>query len=132
MNSSDIKNFIKEVFANTIEDMTATEKIYEKYFSKDYIQYVDGKTLDYDDFIAHMKAQKNTLKSAKITFKYIIVEGDIVATVHKVNATKKDGAEIEAQVNALIEIKDNKIVLCDELTYLLKGANEDKDIGSRK
>ena len=131
MTPDETKEFVKEVFSNTIENMDATEETYAKYFSKDYVQYVDGKTLTYDDFIAHMKEQKNIMKSAKVTFRHMIVEGDTVATVHLIDGIKKDGGIIEAQVNALLQIKDKKIVLCDELTHLIKGKKSDRDLGSR-
>jgi predicted SnoaL-like aldol condensation-catalyzing enzyme len=131
MTSDETKNFVKEIFKNTIENMDATEETYAQYFSQDYIQHVDGKTLNYTDFIAHMKAQKNVIKSAKVTFKHIITEGDTVATVHIVNGIKKDGGAIEAQVNALFKIQNKKVVLCDELTHLIKGEKSDRDLGSR-
>lgn len=131
MTPNEIKKFIQEAFLNVIEDMNATEETYTKYFSKDYIQYVDGKKLTYADFVAHMKAQKSVMKSAKITFKHMLVEGDKIATVHLVYGIKKDGSVIEAQVNALFQIKNSKIVLCDELTHLIKGEKSDKDLGSR-
>lgn len=131
MTSDEAKQFIKEVFANVVENMNATEETYAHYFSKDYIQHVDGKTLNYDQFVAHMKIQKTLIQSAKITFRYLIVEGDKVATLHLVNAVKKDGSLIEAQVNAIFEIENKKVILCDELTYLIKGEKSDKDLGSR-
>lgn len=131
LTSNETKIFVQEVFSNTIENMDATEETYAKYFSKDYVQYVDGKTLRYNDFVAHMKTQKSILKLAKVTFKYMLVEGDTVATIHFVHGLKKDGGIIEAQVNALFRIKDKKIVLCDELTHLIKGEKSDRDLGSR-
>lgn len=131
MTSDETKIFVKEIFKNTIENMDATEETYAQYFSQDYVQHVDGKTLNYTDFVAHMKAQKNVIKSAKVTFKHIITEGDTVATVHIVNGIKKDGSIIEAQVNALFKIKNKKVVLCDELTHLIKGEKSDRDLGSR-
>jgi hypothetical protein len=100
--------------------------------ARQFIQEVfSGKTLDYQQFVAHMKAQKKIIKSAKITFKYIIVEGDKIATLHIVDAIKQDGSCIEAQVNAIFQIKDKRIFLCDELTHLIKGDKSDKDLGSR-
>lgn len=127
-----MKSFLKEAFHHTIEEMEPDEEVYARYFSKDYIQHVDGKTLNYDGFVAHMKAQKKVLASAKITFKYMLVDNDKIATIHIVNAVKKDGSIIEAQVNAIIQVKDNKIILCDELTHLIKGLPSDRDLGSRQ
>ncbi len=131
MSPKEMKKFIQEVFINLIENRDADEKTYAKYFSKDYIQYVDGKVLDYDHFVKHMKALADTIKSAKVTFKHIVSENDKVATIHRVNAVKHDGSQIEVQVNALFQIKNNKIILCDELTYLIQGEKSDKDLASR-
>lgn len=131
MSPDEIKMFIKEVFINLIENRDADEETYARYFSKDYIQYVDGKILDYDHFVRHMKALADTIKSAQVTFKHIIAEGDKVATIHRVNAVKHDDSQIEVQVNALFQIKDNRIILCDELTYLIQGEKSDKDLASR-
>lgn len=126
-----IKQLVKNALIDIVEDMSATEETFAKYFSPDYIQHVDGKTLDYSMLIKHMRAQKAALQSAKITFKYLIAEGNKVSSVHVVDAIKKDGSSIKAQVNALIIIEDNKIILCDELTYLIEGSKADQDLGSR-
>lgn len=126
------KEFIREVFRNVIEDMHATEATVGKYFSKEYVQYVDGEMLDYDDFVAHMKAQKKALKSVNVRFKHIIVEDDKVATVHTIDAIKNDGSTIKAQINALFQIKNGKLVLCDELTHMSQCEESDKDLGSIK
>lgn len=131
MTLHEAKEFIKAAFVNLIENKNADEETCAKYFSKEYIQYVDGKILNYDHFVAHMKALMATIKSAKVTFKHIIAEGDKVTTIHRVNAVKHNGSQIEVQVNALFQIKDNKIILCDELTYLIQGEKSDKDLGSR-
>lgn len=125
------KEFIKEVFENCIENMNATEETYTRYFSEDYIQYVDGKVLNYKDFICHMKVQKSVLKCVKITFKYMVAEGDKIATVHIAEAIKKNGKKIKAQINAIFQFRDGKIILCDELTRLVEGEKADEDLGSR-
>lgn len=132
MTISENKQLIKNMFHDVFEDTNASEITYEKYFSKDYVQYVDGKTLNYDDFVNHMRALKSALKSAKITFKYIVGEGDKVATIHIAQGIKKNGGTVETQVNAFFQIKNNKIILCDELTRLIKGEETDKDLGSRQ
>ncbi len=126
------KQFIRNVFSNVVENMHATEATYATYFSKTYVQYVDGEKLNYADFVAHMKAQKNVMQSVKITVKHIVVEGDKVATIHVIDGVKKNKTRVKAQVNALFQIKDGKIILCDELTHLIAGEKSDKDLGSRR
>jgi uncharacterized membrane-anchored protein YhcB (DUF1043 family) len=130
--SIDPKQLIQETLVNVIENMNFSEETISKYFSKDYEQYVDGIKNDYKDFIAHMKKQKSSLKSAKVTIKYIIAENNQVSTVHIVDAVKKNGEIVKFQINALYVVKDNKIILVDELTHMIKGNKSDKDLGSSK
>ena len=78
-----------------------------------------------------MRALKRVMKSLKVTFRYLIAEGDKVATVHIVEGEKTNGTKIKAQVNAVSQIRDGKVVHCDELTHLYQGDKEDKDLGSR-
>lgn len=131
MTADELKFFLQKAFANTIENMSATDKDYATYFSPDYIQLVDGKELNYEKFVLHMKAQKAVMATVKVTFKHIVAEGDKVATVHIVEGHKKDGGFVKGQVNAFFQIKDNKIVHCNELSHLIQGSDEDKDLGSR-
>jgi len=127
-----MKNFIKLVFKDVIENIEANEAIISQYFSPNYIQHVNGTVLNYDDFVQHMKAQKSILKSIKIVIDHCVVDKNMIATVHQAHAYKKDGTEIIAKVIAYFEIEDGKIVLCDELTQLIRGNKEDENIGSRK
>ncbi len=131
MSSVELKKLVQKIFKECVENMKATEPLYAQYFSKEYIQHVDGKTLNYADFVAHMKAQKQALKSIKIVFHEMIAEGNKVATSHTAYATRKDNKKIEAQIVSLFEFKDGKLVLCTELTRLEKGEESDRDIGSR-
>lgn len=125
---NETKKWLREVFTNVIEDLAATEQTIAKYFAEDYIQHVDGKTLHYQDFVAHMRTQKSLMKSIKVTFEHMLVEGEKINTVHRVHGVKKNGQEIEAKVIALLQIRDRKIILCDELTHLIKGEKSDKDL----
>lgn len=126
---------IKQVIENSFKvatDMNATEADYARYHSKDYIQHVDGKELNYDGFVAHMAALKKSLKSVKVVFHDIVIKGNKVVTRHTAYAVKKDNIEIELQLIAIMEIKEGKIVKCHEFTHLSKGAKEDRDLGSRE
>lgn len=125
-----IKEFISEALKTVIEDMSAGESVISRYFSPDYVQYVDGQVLNYQDFLKHMAKQKTMLKSAIVSVERCIAEGNAVSTVHHVQAAKKDGSVIEAKVIAHFHLKDGRIVLCDELTKILKGSKEDQNLGS--
>lgn len=127
-----MESFIKNVFRDVIEDMEADENVISEYFSRKYIQHVDGHTLDYQGFVEHMKKQKTLIHSAKVVIDRCLVDGNKLCTIHRVDMTKKNGEQIAAKVISYFELEDGKIVLCDELTKLLKGCKEDQHIGSVK
>lgn len=131
MTPIETKQLIRDAFVNVLENPDATDATYADYFSKDYIQHVDGKTLNYDGFVAHMQTLKSVVETMKVTFEQLIVDGDKVCSVHVVDAIKKDGNEVQIKVIAYMQIKDKKIVFCDELTHMLKGEKSDRDLGSR-
>jgi ketosteroid isomerase-like protein len=126
------RNFIEKVFKEVIENIDADEKTISQYFSPDYIQHVDGYKLNYENFVQHMMVQKSLLTYAKITIEHCVIEGNAICTVHKVDAIKKNGNKIAIKVIAYFEIEAGKIILCDELTFLLNGEDEDQNIGSIK
>jgi len=126
------KNFIEKVFKEVIEDLNADEKVISDYFSTQYIQYVDGHCLNYEDFVQHMAIQKSLLDSVKVCIEHCVIEGNSICTVHRVDAIKKTGEKIAVKVIAYFEVENKKIVLCDELTHLLEGDKKNQNIGSIK
>lgn len=122
---------LMKAFQNGLMNMNSTRADFDTYYSKEYIQHVDGKTLNYAEFLAHMNDLHKSLSSLEIEFLDIVAQGDKVATRHLAYGVKKDGREIEVLVVAIFGFKDGKLVSCDELTHMVKGAKEDKDIGSR-
>ena len=129
--SMENKEVIKAAFRAAFDSDTVREEAVTRYFSRDYIQHVDGKTIGYVQFIEHLRAQRETIASFHIEFLAMASEGDIVFTNHKVRAVKKDGNEIEAKVIAQFTVCNGQIIACDELTRMVAGSEEDRDLGSR-
>ena len=131
MQSSTGKNLIRNLFNEVLGAPTVDISVIEKYVDPSYEQKVDGVTLNYDDFIQHMRKQKTVIASVSVEFLAIVEEGDTVFTNHIVTATKKDGSALKSKVIAQFTIRNNRLVGCDELTHLLAGSKEDRDMGSR-
>ncbi len=125
-------SFIQKVFKDVIEDMDADESVISQYFSPNYIQHVDGHTLNYTEFVEHMRVQKTVLESAQVSIERCIETENKICTVHRVDAVKKNGDRIAVKLVAYFEVENGKITFCDELTYLLHGHTTDKNIGSVK
>ena len=125
------KKLILSIFENIMQSSSLDIIEVEKYISPDYVQFVDGVELNYSGFVEHIKKQKEVIQSLSVDFLSMAEEGDTIFTNHVVTATKKDGSIIRVKVIAQFTIHDNRLVRCDELTHLLSGSHEDRDIGSR-
>ena len=101
------------------------------FFSADYHQQVDGNTLDYAHFIQHMALLKQLTRSMTLEIVAVAGQGDSVLTHHRVRVEKRDGARSLIKVLAHFTVRDGKICACDELTQLLEGEHDDRDLGSR-
>ena len=101
------------------------------FFAKNYTQWVDGKSLDYDGFFQHVAALKEVIASAYIEFIEFMVEGDTAADIHDVFVTKKNGETLHVRVIAFFTFENNQIASVREMTHLLKGNESDHDLGSR-
>lgn len=102
-----------------------------KLFSADYRQQVDGKTLDYMQFVQHMALLKQLTRSMTLEMVAIAGQDDSVLTHHRVRVEKRDGSLSLVKVLAHFTVRDGKICACDELTQLLEGDRADRDLGSR-
>lgn len=99
-------------------------------FAPDYQQYVDGKQLDFADFVTHMATLKKLTRSMEVTLLAIASQQDEVLTHHRVAIRKRDGNDSEVEVFAHFTLQDGMIIRCEELTRLLQGAAEDRQLGS--
>ena len=127
------KETIRRIFRDIVGGSQVDEAEIRRLFAVGYVQKVDGKTLDLDGFIAHMRAQKQHIAEVETEFLALAEDGGTVFSNHIVRAKKADGSRIAVQVLAQFEFDENgQIALCDELTRLLEGGSEDADIGSRR
>ena len=127
----DNKALIQAMFRDIIERDVFDEQAVGRYFSPNYVQKVDGKTLDFTGFCDHLRALKGAVMNVHVAFEQMVAEGNKVMDIHHVDADKRAGGKIASRVIALFVIEDGKIVFCDELTHLEEGAATDKDLGSR-
>jgi len=127
LNKSLVERAFQDVFASDAFD----EGAITRYFSPLYVQKTDGRTLDFQGFVVHVRELKRTVKNVKITFDQMVAEGSNVVSIHRAEAEKIAGGRVAIRVFALFIIDEGKIVLCDELTWLEQGAAEDRDLASR-
>jgi predicted SnoaL-like aldol condensation-catalyzing enzyme len=130
--SPDNKALIRASFTQVVEPMHYDEQAVRTYFAPDYRQAVDGQTLDFAGFCQHMRTQKAALKALHVQFTRMVAEGDVVFTNHTVTLETKEGRAATIKVLAEFIVRDGQIVACDELTRLVSGDDQERDLGSRR
>ncbi|MEJ1958405.1 MAG: nuclear transport factor 2 family protein [Nitrosomonadales bacterium] len=125
------KDIITGLFRDVLQSPSLDMSAVEKYIDPSYTQSVDGVALNYDGFLAHMRKLKSTIASLSVEFLAMAEDSDTVFTNHVVTAKKNDGSQIRVKVIAQFVVHGNRLISCDELTRLLSGAPEDRDMGSR-
>ena len=122
------------VCASSVEQLEA--KI-PKYFDRDYVQHVDGKTIGYDDFVEHMKVVHGKIKDVSVRWKELHAyafanDGKRETHIfsHHVVSYKDraSGAEGSAEVCGLFKCGTDLIFECNEMTTVTHGSLA--DIGS--
>ncbi|GGA79303.1 hypothetical protein GCM10011491_03170 [Brucella endophytica] len=130
MTESEVHDLLRRLFA-ALADPAATSEQFAELLTPDYIQRVDGKEIDYAGFLSHMAALRAHLASVDITFEHIVTDGHSAATVHLVDAVKTNGQHSRFKVIAYYQFQGKRVCLIDELTHLLEGDAQDRDLGSR-
>ena len=130
LTESEVHDLLRRVFAAFTNPETKPE-IYAELLTPDYIQYVDGKQLDYAGFLAHGAALQASLSSGSVTFEHVVTDGASAATVHIADVVKVNGDRVRLKVIAYYQFRGNRISMIDELTHLLEGTEQDRNLGSR-
>lgn len=81
---------VQQALASVLGQNIGKIEVIEQYFSPDYIQIVDGKRIDYNEFVAHLNVLKNAVDSISITIKSIAEGEGCVHTQHIACAKKKN------------------------------------------
>ncbi|SUC47463.1 Uncharacterised protein [Providencia stuartii] len=88
--------FVEQALTDVLGKEIGSVEVIEQYFSPNYIQIVDGKKINYEEFVAHLKVLKEATNNISITIKSIAEGQDCVHTQHIAHAEKK---ERRCQVN---------------------------------
>ena len=124
------KQLVKEALTKMIGNLQCDPATIGRYFSSDYIQYVDKKVLDLHGLISHMGQLPERFQSMKVTFIALISEGNNVFSSHIVDVLSRDGVRHVMHSMAFFRVKDNMINHCTELTRFIENPVEDKMLQS--
>ncbi|WP_312306069.1 hypothetical protein [Chryseobacterium sp.] len=125
-----MKHIIEQVFSRILENPVLDETLIEKYFSRQYVQLVDHTRLNYDEFVLHIKKLKDKVSEQKIEIISYAENENSIFTKHIAKSVLKDGSIVIHKVLAEFIVVDGKIIQCDELTLLLEGTHDARNLGS--
>lgn len=125
-----MKDFIKALFRDVIENKYYDETLIHQYFSEDYVQVVDNQTLNFDTFKKHIQKLKEKVMETEVEFAGIASNENAVFTRHYVKSTLKNGEWVKHKVLAEFQLKHGKVVYCDELTIVMEGDKSERHLGS--
>ncbi|MGN7864374.1 hypothetical protein [Chryseobacterium sp. 22458] len=125
-----MKHIIEQVFSRILENPVLDETLIEKYFSRQYVQLVDHTRLNYDEFVLHIKKLKDKVSEQKIEIISYAENENSIFTKHIARSVLKDGSIVIHKVLAEFTVSDGKIIQCDELTLLLEGTHDARNLGS--
>jgi hypothetical protein len=109
---------LSNAFANLLDPGEDVEAL-SRYFSPTCVQEVDGERMDYGQFLDHARAIKRSIRSARVSFEALIVQGSTIADIHIVESERTDGARKRVKVIAFNTIDQGRIVSVNELTRVL-------------
>ncbi len=129
MGSEEVRSFLEEFF-RLFADPSISADVFGRLMTPDYVQRVDGIELDFAGFIAHRTKLLEALSDMKVTFEHYVGDGRSAATVHLADVVKKNGDKVQLKVIAFYQLKDRRLSYVEELTFLVAGSHEDKNLGS--
>jgi hypothetical protein len=111
---------LSAAFANLLDPEQDVEAL-SRFFSESCVQDVDGVRMDYPQFLEHAREIKRSIRSARVTFDALIVEGSTIADIHTVEMERTNGTRTRLKVIAFNTVLHGRIVNVDELTRLMDG-----------
>lgn len=129
MQADEAKQFVIDAVHYALETRDPNMD-YGKYVSQDFINTIDDKRFNFEQWVQHIKNIKAVVKSMTPTFDCLISDGRNVFASYHVKSIKNDGEEIFVKDLGHFVIENAKIIYCDELTKMLKGGEQNQGFAS--
>ena len=123
-------NQLKLAFSTLFSPLNDNDALISEFFTEDYVQWVDGKQIDRKGFQQHLTALKAKVESCDFQFLSLFSQDNQVHSTHIVTAYKRNKQTSRIKVIANITFREGRICACEELTYVLVGANTDHNLGA--
>lgn len=109
-----VRNMYARIFStNPKEPM---EELLAEYFHKDIVQYYNNEEVRYAELVQRLTALGDNIKSAEVTFKKFLVDGEQCAETHTLDVIGQDESAAKYKVMMIFRFHEKKIIEIDEMT----------------
>lgn len=120
----------RTLWANMLNSLFADKISVEELFSPNYQQYSDGKTLDFTHFINHLSHLRDQVNIIEFEVRDICISESRLAERHIATVTHHDGKVSKLEVYAFIRLHEHKIISLHEISRVISGTEQDKELAS--
>ncbi|RFN54361.1 hypothetical protein FIE12Z_1487 [Fusarium flagelliforme] len=116
-----------------VGDPTTTRSDLEKFFTPNYTSIVDGKSVNFEEFVQHMEHLRKITTAISVQSTHYLRDGNQLAERHiaTVEFANKPTARFEVFLFARVN-EDGRIENLVETLRQFEGLEEDKDLGSAR
>ncbi|KAB1645645.1 MULTISPECIES: nuclear transport factor 2 family protein [unclassified Pseudoclavibacter] len=112
---------------------SSLETLLDRHFSDKYRQCTNGDWTTREQFAEHIEHLRVITSSAKIKVLDELTDGDHYAERHRVVVTKRDESTVEQEVYVFARLdSDGKFLSLEEVTRMVQGDEQDRNIGSAR
>lgn len=113
------KQVVYKMLKSIFEDYATDGRAYENLIAKNYIQWADGQTSNYNELLSHFERLHKS-QTQTVNFITLIEEGDIVFSRHVVTVYKENEPERNIEVFAEWTVINGLIEKCREVKFVHK------------
>ncbi|MYT30416.1 MULTISPECIES: nuclear transport factor 2 family protein [unclassified Streptomyces] len=130
MSRTGIKAALTDLLLN---DAITLEEAVDRHFTPEYRQRTDGEWADRAEFVEHISHLRTLVADARVDVHEELYDGGKYADRHTCHITKKDGSTVTMEVYVFADLApDGRFNRIEETTLLLKGSDDDRNLGSAR
>lgn len=126
--NTDLKVCLETMYTDVFND----SKYIDNYFSKEYMQYADGETLNLKEFKKHIDIVKNKVKNISFNVMEASKSNNTFSDRHLVSLQLHNGKKAEIEIIQISKIKNGQIYELHELSRVISGDKALKTLSSQK
>jgi hypothetical protein len=120
LTKSGARTLLEQAFASLLDPSEPVENL-SRFYAETCVQDIDGEAIDYPAFLTHARAIKRSIRTARVNFDELLIEGSKVAAIYSVESESPNGERRKLKVIAFVTFEGTRIASLTELTRPIDG-----------